>query len=232
MINKQYVLAGKTADGRYGGNDIQLIWVNGKGDINGGRQYGTNDNETLFSLTSTSDNGLLIWGCSGSSTGLLYKTNFVGIIPKSFCTSEQYTPPQNAVAPIIKTPNLSLLQLEFTDRLSTTELKPENVSDYLHCLNSTSTSQAAIQNILKETDDKQELVSVAQAGGNAVTLRFTKNYQRGYYTLCSLSGQILQNKKLSGRETETISLANLTPGIYLLKLTVDNKTTVQKIFKN
>ncbi|MGO8056040.1 T9SS type A sorting domain-containing protein [Rhizobium leguminosarum] len=29
-----------------------------------------------------------------------------------------------------------------------------------------------------------------------------------------------------------MSLANLTPGIYLLKLNVDNKTTVQKILKN
>ena len=232
MINKQYVLGGKTADGKYGGNDIQLFWVNGNGDIKDGRQYGTSDHDYLFSLTSTSDNGLLIWGCSGLSTGLLYKTNFGGIIPKTFCTSEKYIPPQHAVAPLTKTPNLSLFDLRFTDRLATTERKPENVSDYLHCLNSTSTSQAAIQNILKETDDKQELVTVAQAGGNAITLRFTKNYQQGYYSLCTLSGQLLQHTKLSGRETETISLANLTPGIYLLKLTVDNKTTVQKIFKN
>jgi hypothetical protein len=30
MVSKQYVLGGKTADGKYGGIDIQLIWVNGK----------------------------------------------------------------------------------------------------------------------------------------------------------------------------------------------------------
>ena len=232
MINKQYVLGGKTVDGINGGNDIQLIWVNGKGDIKDGRQYGSSDNETLFSLTNTADNGLLIWGRSGSPTGLLYKTNFWGIIPKSFCTSEKRVPPQHAAAPLTKTPKLSLLNLTFTVRDASARPETENVSDYLHCLHSTSTSQAAVQNILKETDNKNELVAVAQAGGNAITLRFTKNYQQGYYSLCTLSGHVLQHKKLSGRETETISLVNLTPGIYLLKMTVDNRTTVQKIFKH
>jgi hypothetical protein len=232
MINKQYVLGGNTVDGTNGGTDIQLIWVNGKGDIKDGREYGSSDNESLFNLTSTDDNGLLIWGCGGGPTGLLYKTNFGGIIPKSFCTSKVHALPQYAAAPLTKTPNLSLLNLTFTVRDASARLNYENVSDFLHCLNSTSTSQAAVQNILKETDVKKEQVTVAQAGGNAITLRFIKTYNQGYYSLCTLSGQLLQHKKLSGRETETISLANLTPGIYLLKLMVDNKTTVQKVLKN
>lgn len=65
---------------------------------------------------------------------------------------------------------------------------------------------------------------------SVLTIEIQQNTVNGIVTICTISGQVLVTQKISAIKTK-IDISNLSNGIYLVKITSDKKTDINKFIK-
>ena len=107
------------------------------------------------------------------------------------------------------------------------------ISNELFC---TDTSNAALLTVYDNTAVNNvllnEMVSVSPNPATThVNIRTPFIFANGKVQVCNSLGQVVSESSLSGTAT-SIDMETLTPGLYILKIIVDNNTCYKKVLKN
>ena len=64
-----------------------------------------------------------------------------------------------------------------------------------------------------------------------LNIKIPNNIEKGHLKLFDINGKLVMEKELEN-ETSVLSLQNLQDGIYILKITIDNKTISKRVIKS